>query len=78
MDRKENGTPSPTSQGSPRLMQRNPVIARRTAFTLNDSSPPVGVDRRDDAAPVPASALAQGINQHYIKPFVLVNVGRNY
>ncbi|EYC19915.1 hypothetical protein Y032_0023g778 [Ancylostoma ceylanicum] len=73
MDRKENGGPSPSSHNSPRVAQRTPVTVRRTAFTLNDSSPPIGMDRGDDGAPIPASALAQGINQHYIKPFVLVN-----
>ncbi|RCN29070.1 zinc finger, C2H2 type [Ancylostoma caninum] len=76
MDRKENGTPSSSSHGSSRV-QRTPVTVKRTAFTLNDSSPPIGMDRRDDASPIPTSALAQGINQHYIKPFVLVNVSQS-
>ncbi|VDM74158.1 unnamed protein product [Strongylus vulgaris] len=74
LERKENGTPSSSSQSTPRAVHRTPVTVRRTAFTLNESTPPTGIDKRDNPVPVPASALAQGINQHYIKPFVLVNV----
>ncbi|CAJ0596915.1 unnamed protein product [Cylicocyclus nassatus] len=70
MDPKENGTPN---QSTPRGGLR-PIMARRSAFTLNDSPSPPGLMRRDDSpAFTSASALAQGINQHYIKPFVLVN-----
>lgn len=63
------------SPSTPRNIQpRATGQVRRTAFpTLENMSPKPAMEAKEEQSPLPIHST-QGLNQHYIKPFVLVNV----
>ncbi|VDP43353.1 unnamed protein product, partial [Heligmosomoides polygyrus] len=62
------------SPSTPRNIQpRTTGQVRRTAFpTLENMSPKPAMEAKEEQSPLPIHST-QGLNQHYIKPFVLVN-----
>ncbi|KAK5977945.1 hypothetical protein GCK32_001972 [Trichostrongylus colubriformis] len=72
VERKDGQTAGSGAQSTPRSMQRNTVQVRRTALpTMENTMSRPGAEVKDDQRQT--STPNQGLTQHYIKPFVLVN-----